>query len=175
MVSVTNIWPRMGSFKILWIFHHFAASLTWVYYYAPFVRHSNSTIASRCCFHTLVLQTFRSGACGAFFQKALALNHLKSIDFFSFLRVSKKNQSSSLSLSGTKTKPMPADAASIRLCFEHWEALPAARFSKWRSQRLVIFQIILTSPQTGSENKLDNRHAGFLFPRQRRLFPMQLS
>ncbi len=44
------------------------------------------------------LRTEGIGACGAFFQKALAINHLKSIDFFSFLRVSIKIQSSSLSL-----------------------------------------------------------------------------
>ena len=40
--------------------------------------------------HKLLLQTLGSAACGAFFQKALVLNHLKSIDFFSFLRVRKK-------------------------------------------------------------------------------------
>jgi len=64
-----------------------AASVTLAYYSAPFVRHSNSTIASRCCFHTLVLRTFKSGACGAFFQKALAFNHLKTIGFSPSYRV----------------------------------------------------------------------------------------
>jgi len=49
-----------------------AASLTFACYSSQFVRHSNSSIASRCCFHTLVLWTLGNGACGAFFQKALA-------------------------------------------------------------------------------------------------------
>ncbi len=53
-------------------FHHFAASVSWVYCSSPLVLVFGNTNASRCCFHTLLLQTFRSGVCGAFFQKALA-------------------------------------------------------------------------------------------------------
>ncbi len=55
-----------------------AASVTLAYYSAPFVINLDSTIASRYCFHTLVLRTLGSGACGAFFQKALAFEKKNS-------------------------------------------------------------------------------------------------
>ena len=44
-----------------------AASVILVHYSSPIFLNYHTTIASRCCFHTLVLRTLGCGACGAIF------------------------------------------------------------------------------------------------------------
>ena len=44
-----------------------AASVILVHYSSPIFLNYHTTIASRCCFHTLVLRTLGCGACGALF------------------------------------------------------------------------------------------------------------